>query len=157
MTRATRILCLMHFIGDALLLWLAYYWLSVGESTIGRLLWSAFLAVVITAAALWLHGSGFAFFVTDRSALQPALVTALRRLAPLFVFATTLKSIRFCPFALIVRGMVEGFACGAPVCAMKLSVEGLALSRVTPPTVMVTITVVVLEVLPCGTIWNDVS
>src|SRR5438128_462030 len=34
MTRATQILCLMYFAGNALLLWLAYYWLGVGESTI---------------------------------------------------------------------------------------------------------------------------
>jgi len=87
MTLATRILCLIHFVGNALLLWLAYYWLGVGESTVGRLVWSALLAILITAAALWLHGSGFAFFRTDRSALMPALQTALRNLLPLFVLA----------------------------------------------------------------------
>ena len=84
MTRATQILCLMYFAGNALLLWLAYYWLGVGESTISRLIWSAVLAILITAAAVWLHGSGFAFFRTDRSALLPALLTALRNLDAVF-------------------------------------------------------------------------
>lgn len=87
MTRATRILWLMHFVVNALLLWLAYYWLGVGESTIGRLVWSAVLAVLILCAALWLHGSGFVFFRGDRTALSPALRTALRNLLPLFVLA----------------------------------------------------------------------
>ena len=87
MTKATRVLCLTHFAGNALLLWIAYYWLGVGESTMGRLFWSALLAILITAAALWLHGSGFAFFRTDRSALMPAFRTALRNLLPLFLLA----------------------------------------------------------------------
>jgi hypothetical protein len=87
MTRATSVFCLMHFVGNALLLWLAYNWLGVGESTMGRLLWSACLALLITVAALWLHGSGFVFFRTDRSALLPALGTALRNLLPLFALA----------------------------------------------------------------------
>jgi len=87
MTRATRFLWLMHFVGNALLLWLAYYWLGVGESTIGRLLWSAVLAALILCGALWLHGSGFVFFRSDRTALSPALRTALRNLLPLFVLA----------------------------------------------------------------------
>lgn len=87
MTRATRILCLIHFVGNALLLWLAYYWLGVGESTIGRLVWSALLGILIGVTAVWLHGSSFAFFRTDRSALKPALHTALRNLLPLFMLA----------------------------------------------------------------------
>lgn len=87
MSRATLILCLMHLLGNALLLWCAYYWLGIGESSILRLLWSALLAAMIMAGALWLHGSGFAFFRTDRSALTPALRTAVRNLLPLFVLA----------------------------------------------------------------------
>jgi hypothetical protein len=87
MTRAMRTLCLIHFVANALLLWLAYYWLGVGESTIGRLGWSALLAILIVAAAVWLHGSGFVFFRTGRSALLPAFQTALRNLLPLFVLA----------------------------------------------------------------------
>jgi hypothetical protein len=43
-------------------------------------------------------------------------------------------------------------ASAAPVCAEKLRVGGLALSSVTPPTVIVTKTVVGLELLLCGTI-----
>jgi len=71
-----KLLAIAHLLGNAILLWLAYYWLGVGESTISRLLWSAILAVLILAAAVWLHGSGFSGFKT-----------ALRNIAPLFVLA----------------------------------------------------------------------
>lgn len=87
MTKATRILCLMYLVGNALLLWLGYYWLGVGESTGARLIWSAMLTIAIIASTLWLHGSGFAFFRTDRSRLAPVLQTAVRNLLPLFVLA----------------------------------------------------------------------
>ena len=87
MTKATRMLCLTHLIGNALLLWLGYYWLGVGESTMVRLVWSALLALLIIAATAWLHGSSFAFFQNERSALEPALRTALRDLPPLFVLS----------------------------------------------------------------------
>ena len=87
MTKATRMLCLLQLAGNALILWLGYYWLGVGESTLGRLTWSALLALAIIASTVWLQGSSFAFFRTDRSALVPAIRTALRDLLPLFVLA----------------------------------------------------------------------
>lgn len=71
-----KLLVVTHFLGNALLLWLAYYWLGVGESSGGRLVWSAFLALMILVVAVWLHGSGFAGFRA-----------ALRNLLPLFVLA----------------------------------------------------------------------
>jgi hypothetical protein len=74
MSRKT--LAITHLLGNAILLWLAYYWLGVGESTISRLIWSALLAVLMLAAAVWLHGSGFSDFKT-----------ALQNLLPLCVFA----------------------------------------------------------------------
>ena len=69
-------LLITHLLGNAILLWLAYYWLGAGESTISRLIWSAILAILILAAAVWLHGSGFSDFKN-----------ALRNLAPLFLLA----------------------------------------------------------------------
>lgn len=71
-----RSLVLAHVAGNAILLWLAYYWLGVGESTIGRLLWSGVLAILILSAAVWLHGAGFAGFRN-----------AWRNLLPLFALA----------------------------------------------------------------------
>lgn len=86
MTRATRLLCLLHLVGNAALLWLGYYWLGVGESTVPRVVWSLMVALVIVCGAAWLHGAALAYFREgDRSTLKPALVDALRHLVPLFV------------------------------------------------------------------------
>ena len=88
MTRATRSLCVLHLLGNAALLWLGYYWLGVGESTIPRVAWSLAVALGIVCGAAWLHGAALAYFRRDdRSALKPALAAALRHLLPLFVLA----------------------------------------------------------------------
>jgi hypothetical protein len=88
MSRATTFLGAFHLIGNALLLWLGYYWLGVGESTMGRLLWSGLLAILILCSALWLHGSAFAYFrFGDQSTIRPAVRAAIVHLAPLFVLA----------------------------------------------------------------------
>jgi hypothetical protein len=82
----------------------------------------------------------------------PLEVNGISQFPPFCVDATTLKSSRFCPRALIVTGMVDGFPCAAPGCAVKFSVAGLAVNSVRPPTVMVAITVVGLAPVPCGMI-----
>ena len=41
MSSAARKFFLLHLVINALLLWVAYEWLGVGESTRMRLLWSA--------------------------------------------------------------------------------------------------------------------
>jgi hypothetical protein len=88
MNRSTIWLFLLHLGGNALLLWLGYYWLGVGESDAAHLSWSAFLILMIVLAALWLHGSALVYFHRDACApLVPALRTALRHLAPLFLVA----------------------------------------------------------------------
>jgi len=73
----------LHVIANALLLWLGYYWLGVGESSIPRLLWSMLLALVLILATLVIHGAAW----TQLRPLKDALRTALRNLAPLFVIA----------------------------------------------------------------------
>jgi hypothetical protein len=86
MTKATRVLCASHVAGNALLLWLGYYWLGTGETTMGRLVWSGLIALLVLCGALWLHGAAFAFFrFGERNALRPAFRAALAHLAPLFV------------------------------------------------------------------------
>ena len=88
MHKSTRILCIMHFLGNAILLWVAYAWLSIGESSMILLTESILLGIVIAIAALWLHGSALAHFAAeDRSRLRPALGAALRHLPPLFLLA----------------------------------------------------------------------
>ena len=86
MNRATATLCSLHLLGNALLLWLGYYWLGIGESDAVHLLWSALLLAVLFGSALWLHGTGLRFFSPDmdRSILSAARGT-LRNLVPLFV------------------------------------------------------------------------
>jgi hypothetical protein len=88
MSKSTRALCILHFLGNAILLWLAYEWLSIPESSMMRLTESILLAVVLMIAALWLHGSALAHFAAeDRSKLRPALGTALKHLLALFVLS----------------------------------------------------------------------
>ena len=55
----TRLLIAIHLAGNALLLWLGYYWLGLGESRAATLAWSAAIALVIVAGACWLHGAAF--------------------------------------------------------------------------------------------------
>ena len=86
MTRSTSLLVLLHFVGNALLLGLGYYWLGLGESSGTRLVWSFFVAAVFVCLAVWLHGATFAYFrATDSSHLTAAFRTALRNLVPLIV------------------------------------------------------------------------
>ena len=86
MTRTARNFCLLHLPSDALLLWLAYEWLSLAESTPLRLVWSAAAALSILTLASWLHGATFASF---RSGAKPGIAasfrTVLRNLLPLLL------------------------------------------------------------------------
>ncbi len=87
MSGARRRLFLLHLVANALLLWLGYEWLGVGESTRMRLVWSAVDALAILGLVCWFHGATLVFFrkggeatINDafRVALRhiPALVTA---------------------------------------------------------------------------------
>jgi len=86
MSRTTRIFCLVQLPANAILLWLAYEWLSMAESTPLRVMGSAVVALVILAGASSLHGAAFASF---RSGAEPGVVpafrTALRHLVPLLL------------------------------------------------------------------------
>lgn len=74
-------LCLLHFFGNALLLWLGYAWLGVGEADNVHVLGSFFIVLVLIAGAAWLHGAGFAYFGGLR--FTRALGRALRNLLPI--------------------------------------------------------------------------
>jgi hypothetical protein len=88
MSRTTRILCLLHLPANALLLWLAFEWLSLGESTLARLAVSAAAALLILALACWLHGATFAAFRRGaQPGVGPAFRAALRNLLPLLLMA----------------------------------------------------------------------
>ncbi|HEX3748820.1 MAG TPA: hypothetical protein VHW09_33070 [Bryobacteraceae bacterium] len=83
----------LQVVGNALLLWLGYYWLGIGEGTGGQLLWSAAVALALAAAACWLHGAAFAYFGPAKRQLRPALGTALRHVLPLLVAAVGLAAL----------------------------------------------------------------
>ena len=83
--RSTGLFAGIHLAGNALLLWLGYYWLGLGESRAGALLWSLLVVALVGCGACWLYGAGFAFFAERR--VGAAFRAALRRLAPLVVAA----------------------------------------------------------------------
>ena len=87
MSTSVRKLFLLHLVANALLLWLGYEWLGVGESTRLRLAWSGLDALAILALVCWFHGATLVYFrkrgelrINDsfRAALRhvPALLTA---------------------------------------------------------------------------------
>ena len=86
MSRTTRLFCLLHLVANAVLLWLAYQWLTMSESSTGRLVWSAAAALAIVAAASLLHGATLASFRKDAAPGVGASVrTTLRHMAPLLL------------------------------------------------------------------------
>ena len=98
-----RRLYLVQLVGNALLLWLGYEWLGVGESTIPRLLWSAVFALALLTAFVWLHGATFAYF-------RGAKIGA--RLLPLVLAAIA---------ALVLYGLLSAWADYSPQPAFKLA------------------------------------
>lgn len=80
MTHSTRILAAIHLAANALLLWLGYYWLGIGESRTASLLWSAVVATVLVCLTCYLHGATFAYFVGQILDLPTAFRAALRNL-----------------------------------------------------------------------------
>jgi hypothetical protein len=81
-------LLLLHLIGNALLLWLGYYWLGVGESDAAHLAWSVAVIVCIACAALWLHGMALVLFNREAELdFGPAIRTVAAHLPALFTAA----------------------------------------------------------------------
>ena len=87
MNSATLKLCGLHLAANALLLWLAYEWLGVSDSTGARLVFSALDALLIVALVCWLYGATFVFFQSADRKLNDAFRTSLRHLGPLVVSA----------------------------------------------------------------------
>jgi hypothetical protein len=88
MKRSIVALFVLHFIVNALVLWLGYYWLGIGESNGWRLAWSAIVAVLFITSAVWLHGTAFVYFEGESERrLATAAKTALRHVLPLAALA----------------------------------------------------------------------
>lgn len=87
MSSAERRLLALHLAGDALLLYLGYLWLGVGESSGLKLAWSAAFALLLLALACWLHGGTFVFFRSPGGGMRAAFGAAARRVPALLVAA----------------------------------------------------------------------
>jgi len=81
--RSLAPLAATHLVGNALLLWLGYYWLGLGETRAATLAWSALVALLLLTLECWLHGATFAYFSGTRR-------LPLRRLPPLVAVAIVL-------------------------------------------------------------------
>ena len=114
MSAASRKLFLLHLVANALLLWLGYEWLGVGESTRPRLLFSALDALAILALACWFHGATLVYFRAGgpEPKINGAFRTALRHLPALLVAAI---------LVLALYGLLAGAAAASGQPAFRLA------------------------------------
>jgi len=89
-----RTLVAIHLLGDALLLWLGYYWLGLGETSAATLVWSVFIASLLLSLTSVLHAA-----TLRRGAGTPACRDGTRAVATsaarLFLTAITLLIVYF--------------------------------------------------------------
>jgi len=93
MIRGVRNLILVHLVANALLLWLAYKWLSVDESSGLRLLWSVLDVLAILALACWLYGATIVYFRMGIERINDSFRAALRHVPALLLFAVVMLSL----------------------------------------------------------------
>jgi hypothetical protein len=81
-------LAIVHLIGNALILWLGYYWLGIGESNGTHLALSALIVLLFILSALWLHGTALVVLNGEaRRAFPGAAKMVARHLIPLLALA----------------------------------------------------------------------
>src|ERR1035441_10353719 len=114
MSAASRKLFVLHLVANALLLWLGYEWLGVGESTRPRLLFSALDALAILALACWFHGATLVYFRAGRPEpkINGGFGTALPPLPALLVAAI---------LVLALYGLLAGAAAASGQPAFRLA------------------------------------
>jgi hypothetical protein len=89
-------LALTHALANALLLWLGYYWLGLGEGRASALAWSALVALALVCLGSWCYGAAFLYFdPARRGAVLAAWRTALRHLLPLALAAVLIVALYF--------------------------------------------------------------
>jgi hypothetical protein len=93
MIRRNRNLLLLHVAANALLMWLAYEWLGVDESTTGKLVLSAVDALAILTLVCWLYGTTLVWFRSEEPRLNASFRTALRHLGGLLLLAVVALAI----------------------------------------------------------------
>jgi hypothetical protein len=79
----------LHLIANALILWLGYYWLGIGESRTALLAWSLFVLVVFVAFVCCAYGAALVYFRDDGRHAASSWRTAMRNLPPLLLAAIT--------------------------------------------------------------------
>ncbi len=96
MMRSLRGLALVHAVTNALLLWLGYYWLGLGEGRASTLGWSAFVALVAMLLLCWTYGSALVFF-RDNAGRRTGVAwrAALRNLPPLAIAALAVAAVYY--------------------------------------------------------------
>jgi hypothetical protein len=99
MITRNRQLLALHVAANALLMWLAYEWLGVDESSTGKLLLSALDALAILALVCWLYGTTLVWFRSADPKLNASFRTALRHLGGLLLLAVGALAI----YGLVVR------------------------------------------------------
>jgi hypothetical protein len=95
MIQSLRLLAMVHFIANAVLLGLGYYWLGLGEARASTLAWSAFVAVAIVCLACWAYASALIYFGQTRHCAVDSWLTALRNLFPLAIAAVAVAVIYY--------------------------------------------------------------
>lgn len=94
--RPLRNLFLFALFGNAVLLWIGYYWLGLGEARVSMLVWSLVVALAGCGLALEVHGAAFAYFHQRKDAqLRWAMRTALRHLPALLVVSALAAAIYY--------------------------------------------------------------
>ena len=112
MIRRNRSLLLLHAAANALLLWLAYEWLGVDESSSARLFLSAIDALAILTLICWLYGATLVWFRLGEEKLNDAFRIALRNVGWLLALAVG---------ALTVYGLLEKGAAASGTPALKIA------------------------------------
>lgn len=94
--RPVRGLAILHAVMSAIVLWLGYYWLGIGETRAATLLWSALIAVIVAGLGCWTYGASLAFFHAGQDRrVSAAWKAALRNLFPLAVAAVAVGFIYY--------------------------------------------------------------
>jgi len=88
-----RRLFLLQLAGNALLLWLAYEWLGVDESSGLKLVWSTVDALLILALGCWLHGATMIYGSAKAETINSAFRATLRNLWILVLLAVAVLAI----------------------------------------------------------------
>jgi len=105
-------LLVLHLAANALMLWLAYEWLGVDESSTRRLLLSAIDAVAILALFCWLYGATLVWFHVPAPRLNESFRAALRHIGGLLALAVA---------GLVLYGLAAKGAAAIEVPALKIA------------------------------------